>query len=278
MRRPTPRAASGGIARTVGAALCALVWLAPSWAAAESAVRLPLPDTFGDIDAATYDDATGARVGGALMSITRRDDGTIQIGARSGIEHSARTTVHAVLEPLEDGLSARPVLQWSESYDEHGLSLGILSIDHRRGVARCGAPESGTRETSVLQLPEHDHVVNVPLNLLFQSLVTGEQQEVDFQVLLCRFGARLIDATARVAHRPGAEGGPVEVRYQMDFGMLSTLAAPFLPKLSFWFDESEPGAWVGHRMPLFSKGPTVLVVRHGFTPENLGEPDGGGGS
>ena len=34
----------------------------------------------------------------------------------------------------------------------------------------------------------------------------------------------------------------MEIRYSLDFGpILSRLAAPFMPQLSFWFDESSPG-------------------------------------
>jgi hypothetical protein len=63
----------------------------------------------------------------------------------------------------------------------------------------------------------------------------------------------------------------VEIRYTLDFGpILSRLAAPLMPELSFWFDKNSPGTWVGHRMPLFSRGPTVLVVRSGFSPNLLG--------
>ena len=74
-------------------------------------------------------------------------------------------------------------------------------------------------------------------------------------------------------HFPSCKSGLLEVEYNVDFGMLNSLAAPFLPKLSFWFDPDSPGSWIAHRMPLFSKGPTVLVVRSGFTPTQLQAPE-----
>lgn len=237
-------------------------------ARAESELRLPLPESFGDIDAGTFD-ARGQRVGEARMSVTRRGEGRVELQARSGIEGSARSEVSALMQVEEGGRTLRLLSQRSESFDETGASLGVLSVDHEQRVARCGAaPGSGTPDV-VVELPAQDRVVNVPLNLLFQRLVTGEVKEVAFQVLLCRFGARLIDAHARVATPARARGGLVEVQYELDLGLLATMAAPFLPTLSFWFDRDAPGAWVAHRMPLFSKGPTVLVVRSGFTPERL---------
>jgi hypothetical protein len=33
------------------------------------------------------------------------------------------------------------------------------------------------------------------------------------------------------------------------------------PKLSFWFGREAPHPWVAHRLPLYSGGPEVFVVR-----------------
>jgi hypothetical protein len=248
-------------------ALCAA--LAGGAARAESELALPLPESFGEIDAGTFDVA-GHRVGEARMSVVRRPDGTVELSARSGIDGSARSHVSALMAPGAGGRALRLLSQRSESFDEAGASLGVLSIDHERGRASCGAPPGSGDAESALELPDPDRVVNVPLNLLFQRLVTGEAEEIGFQVLLCRFGARLIDARAQVVPAAAAGRGLVEVRYELDLGpLLTPMAAPFLPTLSFWFDRGAPGSWVAHRMPLFSQGPTVLVVRSGFSPERL---------
>ncbi|HEX2484289.1 MAG TPA: hypothetical protein VHQ66_03255 [Myxococcota bacterium] len=247
-------------------ATAALALAAPAWG--ESALLLPLPDAFGAIDAGTFD-GEGHRVGAATMEVRRRADGRVEVRAESGIEGSAHSAVAALMELAPGGGALRLLSQRSESFDTSGASLGVLTIDHEARVARCGVPAGSDDEPVALELPPHDRIVNVPLNLLFQRLVRGEASEVAFQVLLCRFGARILDARARIA-TPRAEGGLVEVQYRLDFGpLLSSVAQPFLPTLSFWFDPDSPGAWVAHRMPLFSKGPTVLVVRSGFSPERL---------
>jgi hypothetical protein len=258
----------------IAAALC---WLGTAPVHAESALLLPIPDTFGEIDGGTFD-ATGHRVGEARMSIVRQEDGRIELSARSGIAGSARTDASAVLELAGDGKSVRLVSERSESFDERGLSLGVLSIDHRRGTAQCGAPPGSDAADTEIPLPAADRVVNVPLNLLFEGLASGKTEEVAFQVLLCRFGARILDATARLASPQPTPDGLVEVRTQLDLGpILSGVAAPFLPTLSFWFDRAHPGTWVAHRMPLFSRGPTVLVVRSGVSPSRLMPDVGAGG-
>jgi hypothetical protein len=212
------------------------------------------------------------------MGVLRRADGRVELEARSGIDGSARSTVSALMELAEGGQALRILSQRSESFDTSGASLGVLSIDHGARIASCAAPPDSGAPATTLELPVEDHVVNVPLNLLFQRLVTGETEEISFQVLLCRFGARLFDAHARRASPAAGQNGLVEVRYELDLGpLLSPMAAPFLPTLSFWFDRDEPGAWVAHRMPLFSQGPTVFVVRSGVSPARLLPGVGAGG-
>ena len=251
----------------VGIALVAPIELP---ARAESALTLPTPGITGNIDAHTYDES-GQRVGDASIAFDELDSGNFLLVGRSGIEGSARTEVRAEFVPVEND-RLRLVYQQTQAHDESGQSLGVMSIDHRKGVAMCGAPPGSGKKSVEVKLPEQDRVVNVPLNLLFQPLVKGEVEQIRFQVLLCRVGARLVNAKARVTESPERdEPGLIEVRYSLDFGpLLSKLAAPFMPRLSFWFQDSSPGNWIGHRMPLFSKGPTVLVVRSGFAPTVFG--------
>ena len=37
-----------------------------------------------------------------------------------------------------------------------------------------------------------------------------------------------------------------------------------MPKLSFWFDPRSASPWLAHRIPLYSKGPEVFVIRDGL--------------
>ena len=124
-----------------------------------------------------------------------------------------------------------------------------------------------------MDLPTRDRIANIPVNLLFLPLATGERDEVEFEVFLCSGKPRLVRAKATVARRVKTEDGLrniVEVRYDLDLGpMLSRLARPFIPKVAVWFDPKDPDAWLAHRMPLFAKGPTVTVVRAGVPPELL---------
>jgi len=246
----------------------------PVWA--ESSLVLPMPESFGSVPAATYDE-DGHRVGDARLALEQLANGQVRMTAESGIEGAERNVVSAVLRPVgvNGQRSLQLVSQSSRSYEADGRSLGQLVVDHRDAVGRCVPPpdEGGSVET--VNLPPDERVANVPVNLLFLPLAKGESEKVRFQIMLCSGGPRLVDATAEVARRVRTADGPrdiVEIRYEMDFGpLLSRLARPFLPRVAVWFDADEPESWLAHRMPLYAKGPTVMVVRTGVQPGALEE-------
>lgn len=212
-------------------------------------------------------------MGGAQLRVERLPGGNVLMEVLSGIDGSAQFAGTAELAPIGSNGTMRLVRETTQAIDQAKNPLGVTTIDHAAGYAQCGRPEGSGEEPARIDLPVDDRVVAVPLNLLFQPLVRGEAEVVAFQVLLCRVrGARIVSAQARVADATGEQGERLlEVRYRLDLGpILTSLAAPFMPQLSFWFDERSPGAWVGHRMPLFSRGPTVFVVRSGFSPGLLG--------
>jgi hypothetical protein len=151
--------------------------------------------------------------------------------------------------------------------------MGVLSIDHESGIASCTKGHGAEAERQELILPANDRVANVPLNLLFQPLVDGSASEISFQLLLCRFGARLIDIDARVAIQDvdSPTDSIIEIESRPNLGRaLSLMASKWTPKLSVWFDPLSKNRWVAHRIPLYSKGPEVFVIRDGFAGARLG--------
>jgi len=243
-------------------------------AGAESELVLPMPERFGAVPAATYDE-DGQRVGDAQLSLEQLANGLVRMTAESGIEGAERNVVSAVLRPtgVNGERHLQLVSQSSRSYDAKGRSLGQLVVDHGNAVGRCIPPPDDGGRVKTVDLPAHERVANVPVNLLFLPLAKGERDKVQFQIMLCSGGPRLVDATAEVARRVRTQEGPrdiVEIRYEMDFGpLLSRLARPFLPRVAVWFDADEPESWLAHRMPLYAKGPTVMVVRTGVQPRVL---------
>jgi hypothetical protein len=236
---------------------------------AESAFELPYPLHFGPVPAATYD-SHGERIGDATVSIEQVEGG-VRLVSRSGKWSGESTIATATFVPVEPGKTMRLVRQESRSFDGEGELMGVLLIDHVARRATCRMPDGEV--VGEIPLPSPDRVVNVPMNLFFLPLVRGERKTLAFQLFLCRDGARAIDFEAWVEHgRRWGFSRPklIEVRYGPDFGpVVSIIARGFVPRLSFWFDRKPPHQWAGHRMPLYSGGPEVLVIRDGVPPDWL---------
>jgi hypothetical protein len=241
---------------------------APLPVRAESALRLDPPTVFGVVPASTYD-VQRRRVGAAHLAIERLADGRVRMTSESGFTGGAQTSLMTLLEPVAEGGKLRPLLQESRSIDLEGHELGSLVIDHRAGVARCLDPSGAPR--AEIPLPEGDRVANVTLSLLLPPLVKREIERIEFQLFFCGLGTRFVPFSANLAPANGRPGHVVEVRYGPDFGMASLMAQTFVPKLSFWFDSSDPQRWMAHRLPLYGNGPEVFVVRDGVPTAWLGD-------
>jgi hypothetical protein len=259
--------------RPLATALAAALLGLAGHAGAESALRIEFPQSFGTVRAGTYD-AERHRVGAAHLVAERLDDGNVRLFSESGITGGPRTVVTAELAPEPGGRWLELLLQESRSFDPDGTPLGLLRIDHRSRTGSC-TPLSGDAETRTLELPAGDRVANVPMNLLFQPLVRGDAERIDFQFFLCGRGPRLVDfeATRAPANGSGTPREIVEIRFGPQLGpVLSLLAPSFLPRLAFWFDRAQPHRWLAHRIPLYRDGPEVLVVRDGIPPGWLADP------
>ena len=273
IRWATHRAALSARQAGTAAALTlavSLVWT-PLEASAESSIILPYPDHFGEIPAATYDN-DGLRIGSALLKLEKRADGLVAMSVESGFEGGARTEARAEFSILEANRGLRLLREFTHSHDHEGKSKGILRVDHVKGEATCTPTAESGGAPSRVALPEDERVTNVPLHLLFLPLVQGETERISFQLFLCGGGAKVVDFAATLAPRSSSAHPHeiVEVRYSPELGaFMSFLAKAVVPELAFWFDTNGQGTYLAHRMPLFSRGPEVLVVRDGIARELL---------
>jgi hypothetical protein len=247
--------------------LCLASLLLPASAArAESELRLSYPEVFGTVPASTYD-TERHRVGAAHLVIEKHDNQDVRIFAESGFDGGARNVATALFEPSRDRRSLQPVLQEQKTFLGNGSLRSTLHVDHRTRVATCSRPNGDGMAVERIDLPGQDRVANVAMTLLFEPLMRGDAPRTDFQLFLCEGGARLIDFEAHVERRDTGAHGPgslVEVRYRPDLGPVgSFVAEQLVPQLSFWFDPTSATPWLAHRLPLYSKGPEVIVVREG---------------
>lgn len=254
-------------------------WLAAGWltvalatsAQAESVLRFPVPGDLGTRPAVTHD-ANGRPIGRASMSLEKTGVATIQLTGTAGVDTGGSTRVEAEFEILDSGRQMKLVRQLSESITVEGRSLGTLQVDHEKGTASCTPPPGSDREVAVLPLPQADRVANVPLHLLFAPLARDEQEEIRFDVLLCRDNPRFMEFEAWVIEPESGtvESDAVEIRYRPALGSLvGFLAQSIVPDLRFWVDGPEKNRYVGHRMPLYSRGPEIWVLREDVSPSDL---------
>jgi len=243
----------------------------PFSALAESGLELPLQDAFGALPAATYDENTMNRVGDAKVSLTRLPNGNLLMVAAGAIQGAEASVVMSELERTKNAAGLRPVWQETRSWAAGGESHGLMWIDHRKAHALCTPAEGASEAPFETDLQNPDLIANVPMHLLFLPLVSGAKEEVNFEFLVCKIH-RVVSAKARVARHlaSSSSGDLIEVRSEIDLGpVLTPLARAFLPRFSFWFDTGEPEQWVGHRMPLGTGGPQVLIVRAGIPVREL---------
>jgi hypothetical protein len=267
----------------MAASLLAIIALLPGLATAKSSLLLPYPPDMGDVQAVTFD-TTGKQVGRSAFSLVSKEDGRLLLSVVMGIEDGGENRIEAELEPVAQGLIAnrpqlRIVRERSQSFTADGAAMALLQIDHVAGTASCTPPGEGDEARVTLPLPTEDRVANVPLHLLFLPLARGEVDSIRFQLFTCRGGPRIHEFVALRGGPPveTPNGRVIEIRYGPDLGtMMSWVASQVMPKLSFWFDETQDGAYMGHRMPLYSKGPEIFVVRNGVQPDALGMPQPAG--
>lgn len=261
------------------AALSVFVGLSPDAAEAESSLALRAETALEPIGATTFDEA-GRAIGRSSFEAWTEDDGSHRIRVTMGTNDGGRNVSQAVLAPIAGGLAGaantadltlRVLEERSQSTTPDGRRLPLLVIDHLAGRVSCydeGEPRSAGRH---VEIEGDDRVVNVPMQLLFAPLVSGERDAVHFQIAACDDGPVLHDMIA-VRGKPRTRAGRkvVEIEYGPDFGeAVAWLAGRLLPSFSFWFD-ADSGAYLGHRMPLYRKGPQITLVRQGLTPPEIG--------
>jgi hypothetical protein len=255
---------------TLASALTTLVFAAP--AAARSGLVLPYPPSIGAVPAATYDD-DGNRIGDAALRYERKPDGHLHLRAESSMTDGPRTVMQAEFAEIGEREGLRVLWQSSLSHDGEGQPMVHVEIDHEKREARCTPPGGKPEEATVLELPAEDRVANTIMSLFFLPIVRGETEELKFQAFLCRGGgARFMNFVARRAprHEQQDARGVVEIRFGPDLGKVASwLASVVVPKLRFWFDSTNGGGYLAHRVPLYSGGPEVVVMRDGVAASRL---------
>jgi hypothetical protein len=61
-----------------------------------------------------------------------------------------------------------------------------------------------------------------------------------------------------------------KVVYEPNVSVLYNWAAKALaPRILFWFEATEESKYLAHRLPLYTNGPVIFVIRDGVSPEAI---------
>ena len=232
---------------------------------AESTIHFPVPELYGEKTAIVYDD-NDSKIGKAFLSMKKINPDAVIVVVRILLDSGLNAEMKANLKLTGDKKSLHLISQQAYTINDEGHFQNRMFVDHINEEAVC---INADNDKFHLQLPGRDQIVNVPLNLLLKAVAAGEEDKVVFQTLVCGDKIELLDTSVeRAAIREKTD--VVETRYRFDLGVfVSLLAMPFIPRISFWFESGYPYAWVGHRIPLYSNGPTVLVLRNDYLPGDL---------
>ena len=256
-------ASSAGRASVLLLGLPLVLTLLAGRAEARSAFVLSPPPALEAIPAGTYDDR-GRRLGDAALFWEKLEDGTIHMRAVTRVEGGARNTIDTWYEEVDAGRALRALREESLSYDDEGNRMVLVRVDHEQRRASCTPPPGSDRAVETLELAPDDRVANTTMSLLFQPLIRGDVERIEFQAFLCRGGARLMGFVALPGPR-SADGQVVEVRFGPNLGRVASwFASVVVPKLRFWF-AADGGEYLAHRMPLYGGGPEVVVSREGVS-------------
>jgi hypothetical protein len=146
--------------------------------------------------------------------------------------------------------------------------------DLKSGVASCDRyGDSGPLTvTETLDFPRDTYAGVTTLIPIEYGLLHGVRSGIRFHVFTCAPKPRVLelDATADLSETQWAaySGNLVRMRVRPDFGWITLLASPFLPKFYEWFDSSHDWRYVGGTTQRFYKGPVVELVREPQQPKD----------
>ena len=149
------------------------------------------------------------------------------------------------------------------------------TVDLETGEASCEVfgdesnRSAGEIHSANLSFPA-DTFAGASLLIPFQtSLRDPARGRVKFHVFTCVPGPRVIaidtPLNREASSWPLYAGGTavkLEVQPDLGFGLFNLIAAPFLPKISAWFDPARQWDYAGGSNLRFYRGPRITVVRN----------------
>ena len=171
------------------------------------------------------------------------------------------------VERSSAGAPPRLISYQHSFFNADGSPESIDALDARTGVLACTHYDSsGTADVRQMkaELPLDTYVGSTQLMLLVGRLREGVH-DLSMHTFICFPGPRIValKATPSATMEKWAmyPGNLVRVEMVPDLGWVSTIASPFIPKASGWFDPTEDFNYVGGLFDRFYRHRHLMMVR-----------------
>jgi hypothetical protein len=164
-------------------------------------------------------------------------------------------------------------------YSAEGTVLLESHADLRTGLASCIDRRTGAPQLAAapIKFPPDTWAGASVILPIQRFLRDGGHGKLSLNVFNCAPGPKVFAVEVipdpAPTRLPNYLPGAVEIDAKPDFGWLDFLVAPFVPKLSAWFDPGRDFEFVGARLDRYYRGPTILMVTaRSFAPTPDSQP------
>jgi hypothetical protein len=150
-------------------------------------------------------------------------------------------------------------------FNADGSLQRVGKANLQTGLASCVEYENGQPlvQSAVLQFPLDTFAGAAVIIPLKGDLLRGQREGITLHDFNCMPGPEIFKVNAypqppsEWAHFPGEV---VRVDITPDFGLLSFIAALFVPEIHVWFSPSDDWRFVGGQFTRFYKGPEIILA------------------
>ncbi len=177
-------------------------------------------------------------------------------------------------DTLVAGLSL-PILQRFDHlfYAGDGSLVRAAHADLTEASASCMEGPSRIEKAREINFPSNTWAGASVLIPIQQFLQSGGMGDLDLHVFNCTSKPEVFSVTVSVATHPAgwpySPGGAVQVNVKPHFGWFDVFIAPFIPRLSAWFDPGTGWGFEGVAIARYYRGPQILIVRNESEPPRV---------
>jgi len=211
--------------------------------------------------------AAGRQIIGHAHYSSSRSDDTELIRGESNYLNGARDVELDYLKPGDSGEPPTLARHEYSSFNPDGSPQFVESLDPVSGAASCAEYVNGTAEVheAILDVPSDTYAGATQLMFIVGKLRQQQLEAIKFHSFNCAPTPKifLISVSVPTEREEWAmyPGHLVKLELEPDFGWLTVLITPFLPRIFAWFDPNDNWNYVGARYDRYYKGPHIVTVR-----------------